>query len=135
MSALGRYIVDAIVLEHRSPIQLARDHQISRSWIYQLLERFEAGGYEALEPRSRRPRSCPGAAADGGPPPIPHSRAERVEALPSASTVWRILKRHGLITPQPHKRPRSSFIRFEAKLPNETWQGGPTEWQLPAGRQ
>ena len=37
MSALGRYIVDAIVLEHRSPTQLAHDHGISRSWIYRLL--------------------------------------------------------------------------------------------------
>ena len=53
MSALGRYIVDAIVLEHRRPTRLARDHDISRSWIYQLLERFKAGGYEALEPRTK----------------------------------------------------------------------------------
>ncbi len=44
--------------------------------------------------------------------------------------MWRILKRNGLITPQPHKRPRSSFIRFEAKLPNETWQMDATPWQL-----
>jgi transposase InsO family protein len=44
--------------------------------------------------------------------------------------VWRILKRNGLITPQPHKRPKSSFIRFEAKLPNETWQLDSTPWQL-----
>ncbi len=32
--------------------------------------------------------------------------------------------------PQPHKRLRSSFIRFEAKLPNETWQLDSTPWQL-----
>ncbi len=38
--------------------------------------------------------------------------------LPSVSTVWRILRRNGLITPQPRKRPRSSFIRFHAQLPN-----------------
>jgi transposase len=139
MSTLGRYIVDAIVLEHRSRSRLARDHHVSRSWIYRLLERFKAGGYEALEPRSRRPHSCLRQAApelqaevlrlrtelveaghDGGPQTILHYLGERLEAPPSASTVWRILKRHGLITPQPHKRPRSSFIRSEAKLPNET---------------
>ena len=28
MSGVGRYIVDAVVLEHRSPTQLARDHGI-----------------------------------------------------------------------------------------------------------
>src|SRR6266852_4786444 len=32
--------------------------------------------------------------------------------------------------PQPHKRLRSSFIRVEAKLPNETWQLDSTPWQL-----
>jgi transposase len=58
MSALGRYIIDAVVLEHRSPTKLARDHRISRSRIYQLLQRFKEGGYAALEPRSRRPHSC-----------------------------------------------------------------------------
>jgi transposase InsO family protein len=45
-----------------------------------------------------------------------------------------LLKRHGLITPQPQKRPRSSFIRFVAKLPNETWQIDATPWQLADGR-
>jgi hypothetical protein len=63
--ALGRYIVDAIVLEHRGPTQLARDHGISRSWICRLLQRFQEGGYAALEPRSRRPHSCSHQAAAG----------------------------------------------------------------------
>jgi transposase InsO family protein len=49
------------------------------------------------------------------------------------ATVWRILRRHGLITPQPHKRPRSSFIRFEAALPNELWQADTTHWRLADG--
>ena len=53
--------------------------------------------------------------------------------MPSGATVWRILKRNDLITPQPHKRPRSSFIRFVAKLPNETWQADATPWQLADG--
>src|SRR5258708_8230069 len=58
MSNRGRYIVEAIVVEHRSPSELARTHKVSRSWIYKLLERFEKGGYASLEPRSRRPPSC-----------------------------------------------------------------------------
>ena len=56
---LGRYIVDAVVLEGRSPTELARSHGISRTWIYALVKRFREGRYPALEPRSRRPRSCP----------------------------------------------------------------------------
>ena len=42
--------------------------------------------------------------------------------VPSVSTIWRVLGRRGFVSPQPKKRPRSSFIRFEAALPNECWQ-------------
>lgn len=58
MSVLGRYIVDAVVIERRSPTELARQHGISRGWIHQLVKRFNEGGCAAVEPRSRRPHSC-----------------------------------------------------------------------------
>jgi transposase InsO family protein len=149
MSALARYIVDAVVLERRSPTELARDHGITRRWIHKLVKRFKEGGYSALEPRSRRPHSCPhqissdvqakvmrlrqelvAAGHDAGPDTIAHHLKGQVDHVPSVATVGRILKRNGLITPQPHKRPKSSFIRFEAQLPNETWQLDATPWQL-----
>jgi len=149
MSGLGRYIVDAVVLERRSPTRLARDHGISERWVFELLKRFRDGGYAALEPRSRRPRSCShqvdakvqeliiklrgeltAAGHDAGPETIAHHLIGQVDKVPSVATVWRILRRNSLITPQPHKRPKSSFIRFEAKLPNETWQLDSTPWQL-----
>ena len=152
MSVLGRYIVDAVLIERRSPTELARDHGISRRWIHKLVKRFHEGGYAALEPRSRRPHSCShqtaadvqaqivklrqelvAAGHDAGPDTIAHQLIGQCEKPPSVATVWRILKRNGLITPQPHKRPRSSFIRFEAKLPNETWQADATPWQLADG--
>lgn len=149
---LERYVVDAVVLEGRSPTEIARRHGISRSWLYRLLRRYREGGYEALAPRSRRPHSCPHrtppeleaavvalraelaeAGHDAGPATIAHDLARRFERSPSPATVWRILRRHGLITPQPHKRPRSSFIRFEAALPNELWQADTTHWRLADG--
>jgi len=149
MSGLGRYIVDAVVVEHRSPTQLARDHGLSKRWVFELLRRFKEGGYAALEPRSRRPRSCrhqieaqvqalivklrhelTAAGHDAGPETIAYHLKAQVDKVPSVASVWRILKRNGLITPQPHKRPKSSFIRFEATLPNETWQLDSTPWQL-----
>src|SRR5712692_8502793 len=149
MSGLGRYIVDAVVLEHRSPAQLARDHDISKRWIFKLLRRFKEGGYASLEPRSRRPKSCSHqvevkvqklivklrrelteAGHDAGPETIHFHLSGSLVEVPSVATVWRILKRHGLINPQPHKRPKASFIRFEAQLPNETWQLDSTPWQL-----
>src|SRR5271156_1013757 len=55
---MARYLVEAHVLEGRSVSELAAAHGVHRSWIYKLLSRYRAGGYEALEPRSRRPRSC-----------------------------------------------------------------------------
>lgn len=147
--ALGRYLVDAVVLEGRSPIELARTHGISQSWIYELVARFRKGGYPALEARSRRPRSCPHRVApevesaivelrrellmaghDAGAHSIAHQLAGRVPKPPSVTTIWRVLSRNGLITPEPHKRPRSSFKRFEAQLPNEMWQADSTHWQL-----
>jgi transposase len=54
-----RYLVEAHVLEGRSVSELAACHGVHRSWIYKLLARYKEGGLEALEPRSRRPRSCP----------------------------------------------------------------------------
>src|SRR5215470_4395856 len=135
---LARYVVDAVVLEKRSPREVAQLHGISRSWIYELLARFRAGGYEALQARSRRPRSCSHQVApdiqaaivslrrelaetghDAGAATIAHYLGLSTSPVPSVATIWRILSRHGLVTPQPQKRPRSSFIRFEAALPNE----------------
>jgi hypothetical protein len=37
------------------------------------------------------------------------------------------------VVPQPHKRPRSSWTRFEAQLPNECWQSDVTHWKLADG--
>jgi transposase len=67
MAGLERYVIEAILLEGASPTQLARTHKISRSWIYELRERFKHGGYEALGPRSRRPLTCPRQVRGTGP--------------------------------------------------------------------
>lgn len=54
-------------------------------------------------------------------------------SAPSLSTIQRILTRRGFVTPAPKKRPKSSFIRFEADLPNECWQSNMTHWHLEDG--
>jgi transposase InsO family protein len=150
--SLGRYVVDAVLLEGRSPAELAKQHGISRSWIYQLLARFRQGGYQALEPRSRRPHSCAhqvdaetqttilrlrqsllDSGHDAGAQTIAHHLIPLVPKVPAVATIWRLLSRHGLVTPQPHKRPKSSFIRFQADLPNQLWQADLTLWHLADG--
>ncbi len=42
-------------------------------------------------------------------------------ADPPVATIWRVVVRRGFVTPQPHKRPRNSWHRFQAELPNELW--------------
>jgi transposase InsO family protein len=147
-----RYVVEAVVLERRSRREVARSTGVSKAWVDKLVDRYREGGWEALAPRSRRPRSCPHAASadiqaavlelrhhlgaaghDNGPHTLAHHLRERFAEVPSVATIWRILKRHGEITPQPQKRPTSSFIRFEAALPNEMWQGDTTHWHLADG--
>ena len=146
---LARFLVEAVVLGKQSPNQLVREHPISRSWFYELLARYRRDGPAALKPRSHRPSSCPhqieapivdaivelrrellATGLDAGPQTILHHLAGRFPSTPSRVTVWRILKREGLITPEPHKRPKASFVRFEAQLPNELWQVDATEWHL-----
>jgi transposase InsO family protein len=149
---LARYVVDAVVLEGRSYREVARAHGVSKSWVAKLVGRFRHGGYKAIGPRSRAARTIPHRTAaevedqivalrkelteqglDAGAETIRYHLAKRRGEVPSVSTIWRVLRRRGFVTPQPHKRPRSSFIRFEAKLPNERWQSDVTHWKLVDG--
>jgi transposase InsO family protein len=51
----------------------------------------------------------------------------------SVSTIRRRLLDANLIEPEPKKRPRASYIRFQAELPNECWQSEFTHWRLADG--
>jgi len=145
---MERYLVEAHLLERRPVGELAASHGVHRSWIYKLLARYRAEGDAGLEPRSRRPRRSPtktseqwagkilalraqltGDGFDAGAQTI-HAHLNRDhQDVPSPSTIWRVLKAEGLVTPQPHKRPRSSYVRFCAELPNELWQTDITCWR------
>jgi hypothetical protein len=59
--------------------------------------------------------------------------ARRHTVVPSTSTIWRVLKARGFVTPQPHKRPKSSYVRFCAELPNECWQADVTHVEVANG--
>jgi len=130
----------------------AAEYGISRRHLHRLLVRYREEGMDALQPRSRRPKTTPIATpepvrervielriqltADGldaGPVTIAwHLQREGLRVL-STSTIRRILHQAGLITPQPRKRPRSSYTRFEMAQPNEMWQSDFIHWQLADG--
>ncbi len=149
---LARYVVEAVVLEGRSYREVARAHGVSKSYVGKLVGRFRAGGYGAIEPRSRAPKRIPHRTPDALEDEIVALRKELTELgvdagaltigyhlslrhprTPSVATIWRVLRRRGFVTPEPHKRPRSSWIRFEAQLPNECWQSDVTHWRLADG--
>jgi transposase InsO family protein len=131
-----------------------RAQGISRQTYYKWKKRFETEGLEGLRDRSRRPASTPIATpvevenavvrarkelADDGEFNGPLSIAARLVAegvspVPSRATIARILARRGQVRPQPRKRPRSSYRRFQAGRPNEMWQSDWTEWHLADGR-
>jgi transposase InsO family protein len=151
---LAHYLVDAVIVERRSCREVARAHGVSKSWVAKLVARYRAGGYGAIEVRSKAAhrvanRSSPEledrvvtirkqlqeAGFDAGAQTIHYHLCLSEPEPPSVSTIWRILKRRGFITPQPHKRPRSSYTSFEASLPNEMWQSDVTMWALRDGSQ
>ncbi len=115
--------------------------------------RYREGGLDDLEPRSRRPRTSPRSDAgrraradrraahrelaarglDAGPATIAWHLGREGLPVPSTSTIRRVLHAAGLVVPEPRKRPRSSWIRFEAAAPNEVWQSDFTHWRLADG--
>lgn len=148
----ARLIITAVVLEGRSQAEVARAYRVSKGWVSKLLARWRAEGDAAFEPRSRRPHSSPAATPaatielitnlrvnlaarglDHGPATIAWHLHHRHHLVVSAATISRILTRAGLVQAQPHKRPKSSYIRFEAAQPNETWQSDMTHWRLTDG--
>jgi transposase InsO family protein len=149
---VAQMVVDAVVLEGRSLRDTARTYGVSKSWVAELVRRYREGGEAALVPQSKRPKSNPrqmslevedqvvalrkellDEGADAGAETIQWHLAQRGDTAPSVSAIHRALTRRGFITAQPRKRPKSSYVRFEADLPNECWQGDMTHWQLADG--
>jgi transposase len=150
--ARARLVITAVVVEGRGVREVARDYGVSPGWVSRLVSRYRDEGEAAFEPRSRRPHSSPRATPtetveliidlrcrlieagdDAGPETIRWHLEHRHGVSLSAATIGRYLHRAGLVTPQPHKRPRSSYVRFAAELPNETWQADFTHYRLAGG--
>src|SRR3954454_7877331 len=151
----ARLVITAVVVEGRSQAEVARTYGVSQPWISRLVARYRAEGEAAFQPHSKRPRSSPNATAqpvldrilalrktlteqglDAGPHTIAWHLANasaQEQITVSTATISRILTRHGAVTSDPSKRPKSSYRRFEADLPNQVWQSDFTHWQLANG--
>jgi transposase InsO family protein len=148
----ARLVITAIEVEGRSPAEVVAAYGVSRSWLYELLARYRAEGDAAFQPRSRRPRSSPGATPvqtvelvlrirkqlsdaglDAGAETIGWHLTHHHRTTLSRATIHRILARSGAVIPEPAKRPKASYLRFQAEMPNETWQSDFTHYRLATG--
>jgi transposase InsO family protein len=148
----ARVIVLSVVEQGMSKADAVRKFGVSRRWVHTLVDRYEAGGLDALEPRIRKPhtsqartpleirerivhyrQSLTTSGLDAGPVTIAWHLEEEGLTVPAISTIRRIITTAGLVTPEPAERPRSSYIRFQADQPNETWQSDFTHWALADG--
>jgi transposase InsO family protein len=148
----SRVAVLKVVSQQLSVTQSAAEYGFSRRHLHRLLLRYQEGGLDALEPRSRRPQTNPrttsdevrvrvielrarliGDGLDAGPVTIAWHLEQEGLKPPAPSTISRILTAAGLVSPQPRKRPRSSYARFEMAQPNEMWQSDFIHWRLADG--
>jgi len=150
-----RLLITAVVVENRPVREVAATYGVSTSWLYELLARYRCEGDAVFEPRSRRPEKNPNATPlgvvdlivrlrkeltdqglDAGPETIAWHLDHHHDITVSRATVARHLTARGLVVPEPKKRPKSSYIRFEASMPNECWQADFTHYRLtrPDGR-
>lgn len=135
--------------------QVCKKAGVSRTLFYNLLARYRTEGIVGLEPRSRRPHGSPNQTSITIENTIVQLRKELDEqgldhgaatiqwhlqrsddltsTVPSVATVHRILVRRGQVAHQPHKRPKSSWKRFEAPAPNEWWQIDSMDWAIATG--
>ncbi len=146
---IGQFLIESHLRTGKPIKQLARTHEVSASWLFALLRRYRLEGEAGLAPRSRRPHRSPTRISDlyedeivalrkellddgfdAGAQTIAFHLAERHGTVASVSTIWRVLRARGFVTAQPHKRPKSSYTRFAADLPNECWQSDVTHVTL-----
>ena len=145
----ARVAVLKVITKELTVTAAAAKYGYSRQHLHRLLARYKTGGLDAVEPRSRRPLTNSAATApdvceriielrlrlakeglDAGPVTIAWHLEQEGHRAPSTATIRRILHAQGLITPEPRKRPRSSYRTFAADQPNECWQSDFTHWRL-----
>lgn len=148
----ARLIITAVILEHRPQAEVARTYNVSKGWVSKLIARWRLEGDAAFQPRSRRPKTSPNAipaatielivnlrtnlqnqGLDHGPATIAWHLKHHHNITISPATISRHLSRQGMVSPAPKKRPKSTYIRFQADLPNECWQSDFTHWHLADG--
>lgn len=146
---LALYAVEAVLKEKRPRREVALTIGRSKSWVAKMVAAYQRDGEAGLLPAKRGPKVGPGRTAsevedavvrmrkelsddglDSGASTIRYHLLAQTGSSPARATIHRILAARGFVQPQPQKRPRSSWQRFEADLANETWQADVCHWRL-----
>jgi transposase InsO family protein len=128
----------AVVQDGWKVVEVAHRLGVSRQTVHNWITRYEQGGLAALADHSRRPDSCPHQTsaevealicelrrehAGWGPRRIEHRLARAgVDPVPGRSSIYRCLRRHGLIELRRRRKRRDEFRRFERERPMQLWQ-------------
>ena len=147
-----KLVITAITQMGLSQAEAARRYEVPEPTISRWMARYRAEGPAAFEPRSRRPKSNPAVTPpavieailaerdrltvsghDAGPETISWHLQQSGTAAPSRATIARILSRAGRVRPEPKKRPKAAYRRFEAEQPNQCWQSDFTHYLLATG--
>ena len=127
---LAGHVINAVLVEGKSLKEVCTAHDISRSWLYELIARYRQSGDEGLRPESKRPHSSPTRVSaaieeeivalrkeltdlgvDAGAHTIHYHlqrrHRRRRRAVPSVATIWRVLSRRGFVSPNPTSGPRA----------------------------
>lgn len=145
----ARLVITAITTQGLTQAEAARTYGLSEATVSRYMARYRTEGETAFQPRSRRPHTSPNGTppatvelvlhlrkrllADGhdaGADTIGWHLTQHHDLVLSRATIHRLLTRHGAVTPEPKKKPKSSYIRFQAAMPNETWQSDFTHYPL-----
>jgi transposase InsO family protein len=128
----------AVIQDGWRVVEVAHRMGVSRQTVHNWIDRYQKGGLAGLANRSHRPTSCahqiPAEVAaeicelrrqhpGWGPRRIEHQLAKAgVNPLPSRSSIYRCLRRHGLVELRRRKRRRDEFRRWERDRPMQLWQ-------------
>jgi transposase InsO family protein len=127
-----------VLRDGQSVVEVADRYGVSRQAVHRWLRRYAQGGLDALADRSHRPRSCPHQLPEAvenliyqlrrahpgwGPRRLGHELARRgVDPVPSRASIYRALRRGGLVEPHARRRQTQAGRRWQRQRPMQLWQ-------------
>jgi transposase len=128
----------AVVQDGWKVVEVADRLGVSRQTVHNWIARYEQGGLVSLTDRSRRPTRCPQQISPDveaiicplrrehpgwGPRRIEHQLLRSgIDPVPGRSSIYRCLRRHGLIELRRRRKRRDEFRRWERERPMQLWQ-------------